>query len=280
MLEQFASTETIGRVEQAVGSLSEIQKEDLASMMPEHVSPAEMTPEFMQDTVRNFDYGVGTLHPDWQTSMNLSVLKGQSSVWDEFLTRLEPEYLEAPVDKVQWTEVGEQMCGMEELRIENWQELSLEQRLDVLQRIENAAAFIEHRPACEVKMAKLASNTNGHFVPGDGITINTSRLVASAASQESLDKLLETLIHEGRHSYQYYNISTRMVHSSPAQVAQWAENWPNYFDGESIEMSGLHVRTPFLRQTGFRLYYYQPVETDARMFAADTVGYFKANRNY
>ena len=280
MLEQFETTETVGRVEQALGTLSDAQKEDLASLMPEDISSVQMTPEFAQEVIRDFDYGTKTLHSDWRTPVNLSVLKGQSSVWDEFLTRLDPEYLEAPVDKVQWTEVGEEMCGMEELKIENWQELTLEQRLDVLQRIENEAARIEHRPVCEVKMAKLASNINGHFIPGDGITINVSRLVGSAVSQESLDKLLETLIHEGRHAYQYHNISTRMVHSSPAQVAQWAENWPNYFDGESIEMNGMHIRTPFLRQTGLRLYYYQPVETDARMFAADTIGYFKANRLY
>ena len=279
MLEQLTSLETLGKIE-PVAELTEAQKESLSTIMPDNITATDMTPEFAQEIVNSFDYGIECMRSDWRTPINLSILQGRSHVWDEFLTHLQPEYLEAPVDKVQWTEIGETLTGIEELEIEKWQELSLEERLDVLQRIENVVAAIEHRPVCAVKMRKLDSNTNGHFVPGDGITINLSRMQNSDVSQESLDKLIETLIHEGRHSYQYYNISTRMVHSSPADVAQWQENWPNYFDGESIEMAGLHVRTKFLRETGFRLYYYQPVETDARRFAADTLGYFKANRNY
>ena len=281
MLEKFASLESIELERLAqIGELSKSQIESLATIMPDGITTVEMTPEFEQEIVSYFDSGIECLHSDWQTAVNLSVMKGRSPIWDEFITKLQPEYLEAPVDKIQWTEIGEELCNVEELKIEKWQQLSLEERLEVLQRIENIAAAIEHRPACEVKMRKLDSRTNGHFIPNDGITMNTTRMKASAESQESLDKLLETLIHEGRHSYQYYNISTRMVHSSPAQVAQWRENWPNYFDGESIEIGGLHVRTPFLKQTGFKLYYYQPVETDARMFAADTIGYFKAIRHY
>lgn len=278
MLEQLAMPETVGKPE-GLAEFSVSQIESLATIMPETVPAGEITPEFMQGVVNSFDYGVECMHPDWQTHVNLSFMQGNSHAWDEFLVHLQPEYLEAPVDKVQWTEIGEHLTSIEELKLENWQTLSLEERLDVLQEIENAAAIIEHRPACVVQMKELNSNTNGHFVPGEGITINVSRMKGSDSSQESLDALIETLIHEGRHSYQYYNISTRMVHSSPADVAQWKENWPNYFDGESIEMAGLHIRTKFLRETGFRLYYYQPVETDARRFAADTLGYFKANRN-
>lgn len=281
MFEHFTSLESMGLEKLVqIGELSNGQIESLAAIMPDGIPPAEMIPDFEQEIINYFDSGIECLHPEWQTAVNLSMMKGRSPVWDEFITKLQPEYLEAPVDKIQWTEIGEELCNVEELKIEKWQQLSLNERLEVLQRIENTAAYIEHRPACEVKMRKLDSRTNGHFIPNDGITMNTSRMKASAESQESLDKLLETLIHEGRHSYQHYNIYTRMVHSSPAQVAQWRENWPNYFDGECIEMGGLHIRTPFLRQTGFRLYYYQPLETDARVFATDAIGYFKTTRNY
>lgn len=278
MIEQFT---TPGAVEEvgAIGELSETQLESISSLMPEDISNLEMTPEFAEDLVDQFDLGIKCMHADWRTPVNLSILHGRSPVWDEFLTRVSPEYLAAPVDKIQWNEIGEVLCNVEELKIEKWKSLSLEERLDVLQRIENSVAAIEHRPACEVKMHKL-SGANGCFSEDVGITINTDRMQNSADSQESLDKLIGTLIHEGRHAYQFYNISTRMVHSSAAQVEEWAKNWPNYFDGHSIEIAGQHVRTNFLRETGIRLYYYQPVEADARTFAADTISHFKAIRNY
>lgn len=279
MTEEFNYLESIGKAENLF-EFSESQKESLATILPDTLGPEHLTPEFKQEIIDNFDFNIECLNLKFETPVNLSVLKGQSPACDSFLSTLEPEYLEAPADREQWTEIGEELCNIEELEIGHWRELSLDQRLDVLQKIENTAAAVEHRPACEVKMRPLDSNVNGHFIPDDGITLNTSRVRGSAESQESLDKLIETLMHEGRHAYQYYNINTRMVHWSPAQVAQWRENWPNYFDGESIEVGGLHVRSPFLRQTGYRLYYYQPVETDARMFAADTIGYFKAHRTY
>lgn len=199
-------------------------------------------------------------------------------MFEDFEMMDEVAVLEAPVDKIQWTEIGETLCGFEELRLDRWNELSLTERLDVLQRIENEAARIAHRPACAVKADWLPETTNGHFIAGDGITLNYSRLHESTGSQPALDQLLETLLHEGRHAYQHYNISTCVIHSSPAQVRQWAENWAQYFDGNSIEWGGRHIPSPFLRETEYRLYYLQPLETDARQFAAEAVDYFFANR--
>lgn len=36
---------------------------------------------------------------------------------------------------------------------------------------------------------------------------------------------IDTVVHEGRHAYQHYNVEVRTVHESDAEVASWRENF-------------------------------------------------------
>ena len=79
----------------------------------------------------------------------------------------------------------------------------------------------------------------------------------------SFKQTLDTLIHEGRHAYQDYNMTEREVHPREGEVNMWKwnENDIGYQDANFC---------------GFEAYAMQPVETDARAFAEDVLkSYFE-----
>lgn len=75
-------------------------------------------------------------------------------------------------------------------------------------------------------------------------------------------------------AYQHYNVNIKTIHESWSEVQSWKENFydPNYKYYTSTEN---WVLIPFndgsVHNVDFRLYYYQPVEIDARDFAADVM---------
>lgn len=69
------------------------------------------------------------------------------------------------------------------------------------------------------------------------------------------ETMMETLLHEGRHAYQEYNISTREVMSEREVTEVWAENMEHYID-------------PLYDYEG---YFKQPIEQDARDFASEVI---------
>ena len=50
------------------------------------------------------------------------------------------------------------------------------------------------------------------------IAINESMFELPGTNPAILDKILETLIHEGLHAYQHYNVEEHVVHQSETQV--------------------------------------------------------------
>lgn len=182
---------------------------------------------------------------------------------------IDNKYLEAPNDFEQVQQISEKMTGIEGTRFEEWQNLSPQERLNVMQKVENSVAEIAHRPSCEVKGESLGMGHLGYYNPNNNtITLNMDYLDGS--SYESYKEMLDTIIHEGRHAYQYYNIDYRQVHPSDGDCTNWSENlhenkwglFPENYGYQSVE------------EVGFQRYWMQPVEADARAFATDVFNKF------
>ena len=206
-------------------------------------------------------------------------MRGYNPGWDRVLSHLEPHYLEAFTDIEQQNLIASHMASIEDIQFENWQEMDIEQMVGVLGSLENEIAKIQHRPAMILSAERLDENVFGQQY-GNRIELNSRILESSKNNPDLLDAVLDTLIHEGRHAYQHYNVEERMVHQSQAEVNSWRENFNElgYKDGSPI---AIQLIGPFsytnseLTSLGARLYYYQPVETDAREYAADTMSKFR-----
>lgn len=170
---------------------------------------------------------------------------------------IETRYLEAPADIEQISQLGEYLSSLEELRFENWQELSIDERYKVLQLAEFKIAKIEHRDPCTVYIKNLGESLFGFYNPTNkSITLNLDYLQSN--NFEDFKNTLDTLIHEGRHAYQDYNMREREVHPREGEINiwKWNKNEIGYQDALLC---------------GFEAYAMQPLETDARAFAEDVL---------
>lgn len=163
--------------------------------------------------------------------------------------------------------------SVEEIRYENWSKLSLEERAVVLNRIEQKIAEIERRPAVSVYVEDMDANSLGyHSNTEHKIALNAKYVGAN--NPNSHREVIDTIIHEGRHAYQRYNVDVKCIHESVSEVKQWEKN---FYDPEwgYYSYRGQKIYIPFndgkIHDVGFRLYANQPVEIDARNFAADVL---------
>lgn len=171
-----------------------------------------------------------------------------------------PEYLEAPSDFEQVEQASEALHNIEGADFETWSELSVDERAEVLQEIENKVADIAHRPACELSVRSLGEGYYGYFSPSTKeIVVNSDYLTGE---YKDYHDCLDTIIHEGRHAYQDYNLNGREVHTSPGDLTNWRRNedYIGYQDAQTC---------------GFECYWMQPVEADARKFAEDVITKFE-----
>lgn len=186
----------------------------------------------------------------------LCTFQASYGVFDPF-EKMEFEGM-APHDSEQVEMISEFLNGMDELNPFFWSELSIEQRTDVLNSIDEKIACITKRTPCRVEAAALEDNLNGLALPDGRICIN-KRLLEDC-SREGISKCLETLLHEGRHAYQNYNLNVRAVEQNSERIESWRLNHEmGYEDGECSFFD--------YKKMGFKRYLTQPVETDARVFA-------------
>ena len=170
---------------------------------------------------------------------------------------INPIYLEAPQDSVQIEQISETMTKMEDLKFSEWKELSFNERVDVLQRVENEVSQIAHRPSCPIQTESLGKGHFGYYSPeSQMITINSDYIKSNNLSDYK--EVLDTIFHEGRHAYQYYNLMEREVHPRQGDLSNWKANEFEYGYQEA-------------KTQGFAAYYLQPQEADARAFAEDIV---------
>lgn len=168
--------------------------------------------------------------------------------------RINPLYLEAPSDNVQVEVISDVMTRVEGLEYDKWKGLSFDKRMEVLRLLENEVAKIAHRPACVVVSQSLGEGYWGFYEQGSNcITINEDYI----KSTDCYEAVLDTLIHEGRHAYQDYNLNVRETHPRHGDISNWNLNeLHGYQDAEHC---------------GFKAYQLQPVESDARAFAEDVL---------
>lgn len=181
------------------------------------------------------------------------------------------ERLEAPHDHVQIEAIGETLANYEDLRWENWQDLEFVEKIEVLNDVETRIAAIEHRPPCPVRtgnnMGKLevtpyeiSGHMGGYRTGTKDITLNPELLTSD--NPMVYREMLDTLVHEGRHAYQDFNVNVCEVHPRHSEVQSWSENMAGGKWGYWGDCSN---------ELGQRLYEQQAIEIDARNFAHDVL---------
>ncbi|HNR95919.1 MAG TPA: WXG100 family type VII secretion target [Anaerolineae bacterium] len=140
------------------------------------------------------------------------------------------------------------MAGLKDLqglKPDKWSKLTGEERLQVLQTVENKLAEAQGRPAVTIELADLDANQRGEFSDNEKIRINKDHL-----SSGDLHSVLDTVGHEGRHAYQWWVVQNKGVEEEEQRFKEWSDNVAdgNYLRAEEV---------------GFRRYRLQPVEYDA-----------------
>lgn len=208
------------------------------------------------------------------------------SLQDELNSKLENfepyskiEYSECLFDAEVKEEIANFLESYDDIKFENWTKLSLEEKQEALQTAECWIANIEHRPPKIVQIEKMSEPGIMGYQDESCNKIALNSDIVDHGSMESHRKVIETLIHEGRHAYQHYNVDVCMIHESGSQVQSWRENFynPKY---EYYQSQGQKIYIPtsegYDTMDDFRLYYYQPVEIDARNFASDVMAKLEA----
>lgn len=143
----------------------------------------------------------------------------------------------------------------------NWEKLTENERLTAIQDLEVKMAKLQNRPPCKITLENLSHREFGHFNPETyEITLNKSLLENAEDRLEAID----TAVHEGRHAYQRYAITHPEIHADKKELMYWLGNEIAYF-------SPNHV-TCIL---GMEYYATQPVELDARDYAAKFMEKFR-----
>ena len=143
---------------------------------------------------------------------------------------------------------------------DQWCELSEEKKLEALQAIENHFAFESGRLSCPVVGKFLYAGNDGVVLgtydpKGQVIYVNASQFAADSKYGKDSEAMVTACLHEGRHAYQHQVSAGIVSHDNKAEAEAWRENLK---DGNYISF-----------QDNPRAYYYQPVEVDARRFAAE-----------
>lgn len=190
---------------------------------------------------------------------------------EEFLNR--SENLEFLTDLEMTENIADYLKSVEKLRYDKWCTLSLEQKAELLNEMEKNIAAIEHRPALKVELENMEPRSFGYQDEYNHKIVLNSRLVGvnSAAMHR---EVIDTIVHEGRHAYQHYNVDVKMIHESSSEVKTWEQNFydPEY---QYYQSGSQKILIPYhdgsIHDVDYRLYYYQPVEIDARNFASEVL---------
>ena len=223
----------------------------------------EKTPEWAE--TENVSKPIEAVEPD----LNDFKSDSQESV-ESFKSGLEKTEF---VTDLEMTEgIADYLETVSEFRYENWTNLSLEERTEVLNRVEQKIAEIEHRPALSVGIEEMGGGDLGYqCAPERRIALNSK--IVGLNTPEAHRLVIETIIHEGRHAYQHYNVDVKCIHESASEVKTWEKNfydpvWGYYqYHGQKIYAPNNKGQ---LRDIGFILYEQQPVEVDARNFTSET----------
>lgn len=168
--------------------------------------------------------------------------------------------IEAPNDLEQIEQISGVLADCQELQYENWEQLSPQEKTTLLNELECQIASIECRTPCPVRFEHMDEGTYGGYNEyRKDITLNEELL---SNDYGVYCELLDTLVHEGRHAYQDYNLHIQEVHPRHSEVESWRDTW-----GDGRWEYCNDCRT----ELGARLYHQQSIEIDARNFAGDVL---------
>ncbi len=100
-----------------------------------------------------------------------------------------------------------------------WERLDRDQQLVALQETENTIAGIQGRASLPVRVWK--GGEEGEYGGYNGYEILIGEY---SIENDSVNEVVNTLAHEGRHAYQDYAIEHPDVHHDPDEVAAWRDN--------------------------------------------------------
>lgn len=214
-----------------------------------------------------------TVSPLYETPLRFDETgdsKGRFEYLDSFKSRLET--VECLRDFEMVKDIVEYLGKEENIKFEKWNKLNLDEKVEVLNNVEKNIAAIEHRPPLKVFAEKMGPNNLGYQCSElHKIAINKS--IIESHDPLSHRRIVETIIHEGRHAYQHYNVEVKTIHESVAEVETWKKNFfdPYYkYYQDRGQKIWIKYNDGSVHDIGFRFYAQQPVETDARNFTADT----------
>lgn len=177
------------------------------------------------------------------------------------LFNVEPMERFAPSMELQAEKISEVFKEIPELEYDIWKELNVDERVEAMQKLEDSAAEIAKRPPMDVSCEQLDNNVKGCF---NGRELIISSDILENSSYDSYLQNINTLMHEGRHAYQDYNLYVERVEKSQELVKSWKANY------EDIGYAS--VTHSIFGDLGYDVYYCQPVEVDARVFAETVIG--------
>lgn len=152
---------------------------------------------------------------------------------------------------------------------QTWSRLSEEGKVAVLQAIEDEAAAEAGREARTVEAKWLYVGDDGielgRYEPGPRtVYVNSSQLAEGSRYGDDPDKMVETVLHEGRHAFQHDVAEGKVPYEDQETVKAWADNLA---PGGYVTFA----ENP-------RAYYDQPVEADARSYASARLSQIQGER--
>jgi len=195
----------------------------------------------------------GTAVPPVGTSLGEVGVRAIQGLLDADIVE-QPSGVKAPQEPSDTRSLQEQQAidalqQIEGTRPETWEGLTESERASVLQDIEIPMADVQGRPPAEVAIYPDPPGECGYYDPHTSqIQISDRHLM-----NDLMHDVVETVVHEGRHAYQYRAIANPGFHDDPAEVEAWRDNLENYLDPQLY---------------GYEKYYNQPVERDAWSYGA------------
>lgn len=194
---------------------------------------------------------------EWQNSLNLSDdLENlpHSTIDDKELDLSQFE---------EWKQVErvvEYLNNLSDVKYENWVGLSLSERIGIIQRIEFQVAKSGCRAPLMIEVAPMNFNDYGYMDWAYRKIVLNEALVSSN-KYDDYRQCIKALIHEGRHAYQHSNIAIERTEPNDEKFLSWKINIDTGYCSAQL--------------FGFKRYYLQPLEVDARVFSESIVSKIK-----
>lgn len=139
---------------------------------------------------------------------------------------------------------------------DKWAQMDDREKMDALNAIEQHESLINARDSCLLDVKEMYAGSDGvvlgQYNHQQGtIYLNAETISKNTEYSASSSTVIESLLHEGRHSYQHQAVEGRINHPNDAEVAAWRENFEKYIHFQEDPQG----------------YFEQPVEADARSYA-------------